>query len=123
MNAAQSETIYYVTDLNAAVKFYTETLGFRLVGQYDWGWAELEIDESSRIGLMAQNCWPDPKNKPAPRISLHSEDIESVVSDLRSKGVEVEPISGDPGETRATSFKDLDGNEFFLWQGDDSQAD
>jgi catechol 2,3-dioxygenase-like lactoylglutathione lyase family enzyme len=118
-----SETIYYIHDLDQAVEFYTQKLGWTLIEKLDWGWAQLSIDGTARVGLLTEAVWAA-KNKedglPRPRIGLQTIAIEAEVARLRAAGVTCEDVKGEPGTMRAVNFTDLDGNEFFLW--DDGQG-
>lgn len=110
-----SETIYYVRDLDAAVSFYAEKLGWRLIERAEWGWAQFDVDGSARVGLLAESVGPGGTQFPCPRLGLKTDDLEAEIAGLRKAGVRVDEPVGDPGGTRATTFHDSDGNAFFLW--------
>jgi predicted enzyme related to lactoylglutathione lyase len=119
-----SETIYFVRDLDAAVEFYTTRLGWTLREKYEWGWAQLDIDGSARVGLLTEAAWKEQgEGLPRPRIALQTTDIEGEVKRLKTAGVECEDISGEPGTLRAVTFSDLDGNAFFLWDDGQNRLD
>lgn len=114
---AVSETIYYVHDFEAAVRFYSECLGWRLIEKQEWGWAQFDVDGTSRVGLLAESVGPKGEGFPSPRLGLKTNDLDVEIRRLREAGLRVEDPVGEEGQTRATTFYDLDGNPFFLWSG------
>lgn len=110
-----SETIYYVRDFEAAVRFYSESLGWRLIEKQDWGWAQFEVDGAARVGLLAESVGPKGEGFPSPRLGLKTDDLDVEVCRLREAGIRVEDPVGEKGQTRATTFFDPDGNPYFLW--------
>jgi catechol 2,3-dioxygenase-like lactoylglutathione lyase family enzyme len=113
-----TETIFSVRDIDAAIRFYTETLGFRLTERQDWGWAVIE-DNGQRIGLVLDKWMRDegaPQEVlPIPQIGMKTDDIEAEVAALRAKGLDVVGPQGEPGATRTATFRDPSGNCIFLW--------
>ncbi len=107
-----------VTNQDAAVKFYTEKLGFRVLTDQPYDdqqrWIELGIpggdagvvlfttdDDAGRIG----NRQP---------ISFWCDDVKATAQVLKSKGVAfaMEPKTEEWGSV--SIFKDQDGNQFVL---------
>lgn len=115
MSMTVSETIYYVRDFDAAVSFYAEKLGWRLIEKLDWGWAQFDVDGIARVGLLAESAGPQGSGFPSPRVGLKTDDLDREIQCLREVGVKVEDPVGEPGQTRATTFYDPDGNLYFLW--------
>lgn len=115
MAMSQTETIYYVRNLDAAVEFYVQKLGWRLIERADWGWAQFDVDGTARVGLLLESTAPQEEGLPRPRIGLQTDDLEAEIEKLKASGVRVADPAGKPGETRATTFWDLDGNAYFLW--------
>lgn len=118
MGRRLSETIYYVHDLNSAVDFYVGYFGFELIEKQDWGWALLEAG-GGKVGLLTEAVWKqsgaDYEGLPRPRLAFQTDDLDGEIARLRASGVEVEDAKGEPGKMRAVTFRDLCGNEFFLW--------
>lgn len=110
----------FVSDLELAVKFYTETLGLPLKERFENDWAAVRAgaliiglhplaDFGPRAGLVGSVA-----------IGLDvTEPLEDVVDELTHRGVEfVGPIVEDPfSPVRLAFFKDLDGNELYLIEG------
>ena len=122
----------YVRDMDRAVKFYTEKLGFVQVAEYNDGkdnyltW--VMPHPASKDELATLIARPELADKNDPRISSTSglvfttetaEEIESTYHELKDRGVHftmelVRHDYGDgPGDQEAR-FEDPDGNEFLL---------
>ncbi len=98
--------------------FYTQILGFPII-QETYRAArnsyklDLKVGESDAIELFS---FPDPPDRPSRpeacglrHLSFAVEDLDQAVADLRSKGVEVEPIRVDElTGKRFTFFQDPD---------------
>ena len=107
-----SETIYIVEKLDSAIAFYSQ-LGFQLLEKQDWGWALFSLPGGNKIGLLERSVCNSENN--APRIAFKSDDIESERNRLKSLGVEVSDIEREPSTIRSFSWRDVDGNSFFVW--------
>jgi len=116
----------FVSNMDRAVRFYTEVLGMRVEYRFGDQWASLKTDDGMTVGLH-----PASKESPAGRkgsITIGfevSESIESAVAAMKEKGVKfVGPIVDDK-EIRAAHFEDPDGNEMYIveaqeqWKQDD----
>ncbi|MSQ35943.1 MAG: VOC family protein [Dehalococcoidia bacterium] len=114
---------YIVDDVDAAVAFYTERLGFTLVQQMGAPFALLERD-GLRLwlagpGSSARRPMPDGA-LPAPggwnRPALEVEDLPAVVASWRDAGVRFrnEPLSGPGG--RQVVAEDPSGNPIELFE-------
>ena len=106
-----------VIDQDRALAFYTEKLGFRVLTDQPFDkkqrWIELAISGTeTRIVLFAFDDGLQPGTKM--NITFWSDDVESTVRELESKGVEfvMKPQKADWGT--AAVFKDIDGNSFVL---------
>jgi catechol 2,3-dioxygenase-like lactoylglutathione lyase family enzyme len=100
---------YYVSDLERAIHFYTEILGFDL--KFRDVVASFEID-GVLVELVPGKRVRGPGNA---RLCLRVADIESAVADLQAKGVTTSEVETKDGGYLA-SFHDPDGNEICLWQ-------
>ena len=115
-------TRYIVEDVEPALAFYTEVLGFELVQH--WGpFASISKGDQqiwlSGPGTSAREPMPD-GGEPVPggwnRIVVEVEDIEAVVADLRARGTAFrnEPLTG-PGGTQVL-IEDPSGNPIEVFQ-------
>lgn len=107
-----------VSDLDDAIKFYTEILGFTLRSCYkEMGWAELSGPGGCDLGLAQANPKSDLKagTNAVPTITV--DDIVKARNDFLKKGV---TLMGDimevPGHVKLQTFVDKDGNTFQLVQ-------
>lgn len=106
-----------VNDLKNAVKFYTHTIGLKLIEmQEEYGWAELAgHDGGTRLGI-AQKSDIDPI-KPGQNavVTLTVADLAKTKSDLSKKGVKMQgDVLEIPGQVKLQMVQDQDGNSFQL---------
>jgi catechol 2,3-dioxygenase-like lactoylglutathione lyase family enzyme len=105
----------YVSDMDRAVKFYTDSLGLPLLHRAGDHYAQV------RAGGLVIGLHPcgEKSPKPAAPGSMHigfssSESIEAEVERLEAKGVSFcGPIAND-GPVKLASFADPDGNGLYL---------
>ena len=100
---------YYVSDLERAVRFYTETLGLNL--KFRDVVASFEID-GVLVELVPGHGVRAQGNA---RLCLRVTDIEAVVAELHAKHVPTSAVETKDGGFLA-SLHDPDGNEICLWQ-------
>jgi predicted enzyme related to lactoylglutathione lyase len=105
----------FVSNMDRAVRFYTEVLGMKVEYRFGDHWASLKTDDGMTVGLH-----PASKESPAGRkgsITIGfevSESIERAVTAMKEKGVKfVGPIVDDK-EIKAAHFEDPDGNEMYI---------
>ena len=106
----------FVSDMDRAVKFYTESLGLRL--QYRAGdhWAQVEAGDGLCIGLHpAGPESPAPGSGAATQVGFNvTEPVEVEVKSLQARGVQFKgPVRSD-GPIKLAFFADPDGNELYL---------
>jgi predicted enzyme related to lactoylglutathione lyase len=104
---------YHVSDMERAMAFYRDVLGFRLTSR-DYV-ARFDFD-----GVLFELV-PNPPSMPLPgsgnaRLSIGVADIRQATRELQAKGVKTTPVKQEPGGL-ISFFKDPDGNELCLWQG------
>jgi len=104
---------YYVSDLELAIHFYRDILGFQLisrdvVARFDLDGVLFEI-----VPFRGKTTLPDHGNA---RLCLRVDDIEEALRELESKGVHTH-AARQRGTGLLGSFNDPDGNEICLWQG------
>ena len=97
-----------VGNMDRAIKFYTETLGFSLKERFENNWAEIEAP-SITICLH-----PQKGNKSHGSVSLgfQVKNIKELAGDLEKKGVSI--AVRDEGYLLLASFSDPDGTPLYF---------
>ncbi len=102
----------YVSDLDRAIEFYTDVLGFKLVSR-DFV-ARFDVD-----GVLFELVPTDDKSKLSgkgnARLCLRVEDLQGALGQLHAKGIATSGAQPKPGGILAW-FHDPDGNEICLWE-------
>jgi len=118
-----TETLYFVRDMDEAIQFYTQQVGFNVEQRFDWGFAVLTVDGSHRLGLVLESEWereyPDEDSLPRPRIAIQTDDFAGEMHRLRNSGIPFGTIRGDRGKRQSVTFFDPDENPVFLWADPD----
>ena len=106
----------YVSDMERAIRFYTDTLGLRLAYRFGNHWAAVELGKGLTIGLH-----PASSETPAGRrgsmaigLELGETSIGEAVSRLSSKGVRFQGPVNEAKAGKFVSFEDPDGNLIYL---------
>ena len=107
-----------VSNMDNAVRFYTEVLGLRLAERYDDHWATVDAGRGFTIGLHpASPKYPAPGTKGGMMLGFEvNGPLEAVVQQLKDKGVR---FKGDIIREEAGSFANLedpDGTPIYLWE-------
>jgi catechol 2,3-dioxygenase-like lactoylglutathione lyase family enzyme len=114
----------FVSNMDAAVHFYTDVLGLKLTNRFGNHWATVDAGRGLIIGLHpASPKHPAPGTKGAITIGLEiNEPIQDVVKRLQTKGVHFNGpiVTDEPGSF--ADFEDPDGNSFYLWEMNSSGA-
>jgi len=115
MIAGGSVTIY-VSDMERAVRFYTETLGLRLMYRGGPDYAAVDAGKGLELGLHAVHPGgPRPGPGGGMQLSLTvTEPIGEVVAALRARGVAVEDPRPGGGPITLAALGDPDGNPIVL---------
>jgi catechol 2,3-dioxygenase-like lactoylglutathione lyase family enzyme len=106
-----------VSDQDRALKFYTESLGLRLVTDQPFSaeqrWIELGVP-GAETRLVLFRFGDDLKPGGQMNVTFWSDDVEGSVREMKSKGVTIvmEPKKADWGTSAA--FADPDGNRFLV---------
>ena len=110
----------FVSNMDAAVEFYTQTLGPRLTNRFGNHWATVDAGKGLTIGLHpASTKYPAPGTKGAIMLGLEiDEPMEAMVARLSSKGVQIKGSIVRDEEAGGTfaHLEDPDGNEMYLWE-------
>lgn len=105
----------YVSDMDRAVRFYSETLGFKLTERHGDHWASLDGGPGLTIGLHPATAEVPAGRQGSIALGLYLErPIHEAVTSLTSHGVR---FSGPVIEDKALSlafFTDPDGNPLYL---------
>ncbi len=110
----------FVSDMDRAVRFYTEVLDLRLTNRFGDSWATVDAGKGLTIGLHpASPKYPAPGTKGSMMLGMElDESIDRVVARLSEKGVQIQGsiMRGDGGSF--AHIEDPDGNEIYLWEVD-----
>jgi len=103
---------YYVSDLERAIRFYTDVLGFKCLSR--------DVVARFDVDNVLFEVVPSATKKSSPRtgnarLCLRVDSIEEALQALESKGVHTNPAQR-KGKGMLGSFEDPDGNEICLWQ-------
>lgn len=105
----------FVGDMDAAVRFYTEALGLKLLERHGNHWASIDCGHGLTIGLH-----PASAQRPAGRVGsmtigfYASEPIREAVAKLKARGVVFRGDIVDDTQLLIANFQDPDGNPFYL---------
>jgi len=105
----------FVSDMDRAIRFFTETLGLTLEQRFGNDWASVKTPNGLSIGLH-----PATEESPAGRkgsitIGFNlDEPIDRAVDRLKKQGVKFTKEIFEDGFSRAAHFADPDGNEFYI---------
>ena len=107
----------FVSNMDAAVKFYTEVLGLELTSRFGDDWATLDAGKGFTIGLHpASEKYSKPGTRGSIVLGLEiDEPIESVVARLTEKGVRFDGSVVDSEAGKFAHLEDRDGNQLYLW--------
>jgi catechol 2,3-dioxygenase-like lactoylglutathione lyase family enzyme len=105
----------FVSDMDAAVRFYTKALGLTLRERYGDYWASIDGGQGATIGLH-----PASVHNPAGRVGSmtlgfrSSEPIRDTVATLKARGVVFRGDVVDDAQLLLANFQDPDGNPLYL---------
>jgi predicted enzyme related to lactoylglutathione lyase len=105
----------FVSDMDRAVKFYTEVLGLKLEYRFGNHWASIKAPSGMTIGLHPASDQNPAGRKGSVTIGFSLEEpIDAVVETLKERGVKfLGPVFQDD-TSRIAYFADADGNEFYF---------
>ena len=111
-----------VADRDAAIAFYTETLGFTLAADVPFGDGDRWVEVAPPSGGAALALVP-PRGDYQPGrvtgVALESSDPRADHAELQAKGVDVdaEPVGGDGTVPLLFFFRDHEGNQLTVAEG------
>jgi predicted enzyme related to lactoylglutathione lyase len=104
----------FISNMDAAIRFYTQTLGMELKAHYGDHWATLEAG-GFQIGLHPAGA-QQPGVDGSIVVGLVVGDIEAAATKLSEGGaLDVGPVKPEAAGS-FLHFKDPDGNRLYLWQ-------
>jgi catechol 2,3-dioxygenase-like lactoylglutathione lyase family enzyme len=101
---------YRVPDMDAAVHFYTEVLGFGLKLRDGDRWAAFDVG-----GMTLAVEGGTPGGRGGATVSLRVDGLSAVVTDLKGKGADVGDVETGPHERKA-QLRDPAGNVLVLYE-------
>lgn len=109
----------FVSNMDKAVQFYTQTLGLPLKARYGDKWAEVDAGEGMVLGLHPHENPNGPRAGTAGSINVGfkvTQPIQKVVDTLTGRGVHFHgPVVRDSeGGVNLAFFGDQDGNALYL---------
>jgi catechol 2,3-dioxygenase-like lactoylglutathione lyase family enzyme len=111
----------YVSNMDNAIRFYTEVLGLKLTNRFGDHWATVRAGATLVIGLHPwSKKYPPPGTKGSVQIGLivsRDEPIEALAARLRRQGVDVSDVLRSE-EANYISFTDPDGNPIYVGDRD-----
>src|SRR5262245_54516177 len=105
----------FVSDIDAAVRFYTNALGLKLIQQYGQHFASIDAGQGVTIGLH-----PASEKNPAGRTGsitlgfMSTEPIAETIARLKTRGVIFLSDVIDDSQLLVAHFQDADGNRLYL---------
>lgn len=108
-----------VSDIEKAREFYVQKLGFEVIRENyraergDWK-LDLRVDEHTELEIFAEKSSPQRVNRPEAcglrHLAFRVESVEETVKELKSLGIECEPVRFDTyTKDKMTFFHDPDG--------------
>jgi catechol 2,3-dioxygenase-like lactoylglutathione lyase family enzyme len=98
-----------VDDLDAALAFYIDGMGFTALPRPDFGFPGAWLDMGEHQLHLVEVAGPLPANG-GRHFALRVDDLEAAVTALRAQGVKVDPIPELPGAGRQAFLVDPSGN-------------
>ena len=106
----------FITDMDRAVRFYTETLGLKIAYRADDHFCMIDAGGGLLIGLHPPGTHaPKPGTSGSIQIGLNvTQPIQKVYDALRKRGVNFHGPVIDDSAVKLAFFNDPDGNDLYL---------
>jgi len=107
----------FVSNMDTAVRFYTEMLGLKLTNRFGDNWATVDAGPGLTIGIHpASSKYPAPGTKGSMTLGLIlTEPVEEVIARLTAKGVRFNGSVIRDQVGAFISLEDPDGNTMYFW--------
>ena len=107
----------FVTNMDRAVRFYSETLGLRLAYRFGDHWASVEAGRGLTIGLHPARGEMSGASQPnSPSIGLELEGtLDQAMKTLGARGVRFQGVIDEGKAGKFAHFHDPDGNQVTIW--------
>ncbi len=109
MITAFSHPMYYTTDLDRAIAWYADKLGFEVSYRAGPYYASLKHPAMGRLDLHPSGT-SALQNGHGAQAAYLVDDLDATVAELEGKGIKVNPIQETGGGHRHTWFWDCDDN-------------
>lgn len=108
----------FITDMNRAVRFYTESLGLKIAFRAGDHFCMLDAGDGCKVGLHPPGKHtPKPGTNGGTQLGLNvTQPIEQVVATFKSRGVAFLGPIVDDTQVKLAFFSDPDGNQHYLCQ-------
>jgi catechol 2,3-dioxygenase-like lactoylglutathione lyase family enzyme len=112
---ASGNVTIYVSNMDAAVSFYSQTLGLKLAYRFGDHWASIEAGKGLTIGLHPASA-ESPAGRPGSMaIGLElTGTIEEARKTLEARGVKFGRLIDEGKAGKFLGFEDPDGNQLYL---------
>jgi len=112
---ASGNVTVYISNMDRAVRFYTEVLGLKLAYRFGDHWASVEAGKGLTIGLHPASAEAPAGRKGSMAIGLElAGAIEDAMKKLGAKGVQFQGMVNDGKAGKFVAFEDPDGNPLYL---------
>jgi predicted enzyme related to lactoylglutathione lyase len=121
---ASGNVTVYVSNMDRAVRFYSEVLGLKLAYRFGDHWASVEAGKGLTIGLHPASDEMPAGRKGSMAIGLElAGGIEEAVRTLEARGVKFQGAVRTGKSGSFVGFADPDGNQLYLAQLNWSHVD
>jgi catechol 2,3-dioxygenase-like lactoylglutathione lyase family enzyme len=112
---AGGHAIVFVSNMDAGVRFYTETLGLPLTNRFDNHFATVEVGRRLVLGIHPRTPnTPIPGTKGSVTLGLVADEpLDAIITRLARRGVR---LAGRSESARSVDMEDMDGNVITLWE-------
>lgn len=108
-------TMYPVIDIKRARNFYEKTLGLTISNEFSGGaWVEYDLPGGGCFAITTLATGVSPSTQSGGSIAFEVEDIDALMAELKSKGVEIKVDIFPSPVCRMAVIVDSEGNALML---------